>query len=398
MMMGLQTHQGGMPGIQLYGSRCIIYTTTPLPRPLFLDGIHSRNNNTLARDNFQARPTNNKVLTEDTKSPRTSSIARSEAPSTENATLPLVPSLAKPKKPFMATAGFPDDIPRFVEIEFAAFRHELINHHLSYRDPSNPAHTARTVDFYKHCMQNIRTSTLPSAPKRHDSKVDLTLTDDDTETATTTEGYRFRKVIDPNTHEIIAFVKSEITTLTPELHASPLDIGHESEPEMNRAWFALNEKVHRDYCGDRQHVCKLPSLPRQILPNPLPFVRPSKHTNSTKTPKTEKQRLIQSTTDFGMLATHPSHQHRGAASSLMIELVEEADALGLEIYCEATNTGRPMYEKYGFIPVKTLRFDPAEYGVLGLGVEVQTVMVRGVMGRPEGVRRVPGFERFEELS
>ena len=99
-----------------------------------------------------------------------------------------------------------------------------------------------------------------------------------------------------------------------------------------------------------------------------------------------------------MLATHPSHQHRGAATSLMTELVEEADALGLEIYCEATNTGRPMYEKYGFVPVKTLRFDPAEYGVKGLGVEVQTVMVRGVAGRPEGVRRVPGFERFEELS
>ena len=47
-----------------------------------------------------------------------------------------------------------------------------------------------------------------------------------------------------------------------------------------------------------------------------------------------------------MLATHPSHQHRGAATSLRTELVEEADALGLEIYCEATNTGRPMYEKW----------------------------------------------------
>ena len=57
-----------------------------------------------------------------------------------------------------------------------------------------------------------------------------------------------------------------------------------------------------------------------------------------------------------------------------------------------------MYEKYGFVPVKTLRFDPAEYGVKGLGVEVQTVMVRGIAGRPEGVRRVPGFERFDELS
>ena len=95
-----------------------------------------------------------------------------------------------------------------------------------------------------------------------------------------------------------------------------------------------------------------------------------------------------------MLATHPSHQHRGAATSLMTDLVDEADALGLEIYCEATKTGRPMYEKWGFVPVKTLRFDPADYGVEGLGVEVQTVMVRGVMGRPDAVRRVPGFETF----
>jgi len=97
-----------------------------------------------------------------------------------------------------------------------------------------------------------------------------------------------------------------------------------------------------------------------------------------------------------MLATHPSHQHRGAATSLMTELVDEADALGLEIYCEATKTGRPMYEKYGFVPVKTLRFDPADYGVLGLGVEVQTVMVRGVKAMNDGVRRVPGFETFDE--
>jgi len=254
-MMELQAHQGNMPGVQLYGSRCNPYNTsaiTHIPRPIFLDGLHSRHNSTLARDNFQAWASNNKALTEDTKSNRISSLAKSDILSAEDSTLPL----AKPKKPFMATAGFPDDIPRFVEIEFAAFRKEYINHHLSYRDPSNPLHTARTIDFYKHCMQNIRISTLPSPAKPHDSKVDLTLSAEP-EQATTTEGYRFRKVVDPDTHEIIAFVKSEITTLTPEMHASPLDIGHESEPEMNRDWFALNEKVHRDYCGSRQHVCKL---------------------------------------------------------------------------------------------------------------------------------------------
>lgn len=87
-----------------------------------------------------------------------------------------------------------------------------------------------------------------------------------------------------------------------------------------------------------------------------------------------------------MLATHPSHQQRGAATALMSELVAEADALGLEIYCEATRTGKPLYEKYGFVAVKALRFDPADYGVLGLGVEVQTVMVRGALGK-DGVRK-----------
>lgn len=87
-----------------------------------------------------------------------------------------------------------------------------------------------------------------------------------------------------------------------------------------------------------------------------------------------------------MLATHPNHQHRGAATSLMSELIAEADDLGLEVYCEATKTGRPMYEKYGFVPVHTLRFDPADYGVKNLGVEVQTVMVRGALGK-DGVRK-----------
>jgi hypothetical protein len=261
MMMELQAHQGSMPGIQLYGgSRCNNSYTSTIPRPLFLDGLHSRHNNTLARDNFQAWASNNKVLGEDTKSTRTSSLAKSNNFLTEGLSLPLIPSLARPK-PFMATAGFPDDIPRFVEIEFAAFQHEYINHHLSYRDPSNPEHTARTIAFYKHCMQNIRTSTLPSPSKRHDSKVDLTLTDEP-EHATTTEGYRFRKVIDPNTNEIIAFCKTEITTLTPEDHASPLDIGHETEQQMNRDWFALNERLHRQYCGLRQHLCEYSCLPR----------------------------------------------------------------------------------------------------------------------------------------
>lgn len=81
-----------------------------------------------------------------------------------------------------------------------------------------------------------------------------------------------------------------------------------------------------------------------------------------------------------MLATHPDHQHQGAASLLMDELVAEADQAGVEIYCEATKTGRALYEKYGFVAVKDIEFDTARYGGV-FGVERQTVMVRGAIGK-----------------
>jgi ribosomal protein S18 acetylase RimI-like enzyme len=87
-----------------------------------------------------------------------------------------------------------------------------------------------------------------------------------------------------------------------------------------------------------------------------------------------------------MLATHPAHRHRGAATTLLLDINAEADALGLEVYCEATRSGMPLYERYGFISVGTLAFDPAKYGIADLGTERQTIMVRGALGR-DGVRR-----------
>jgi hypothetical protein len=249
--------QGNMPGIQLYGSRCNPYTfpITRIPRPQFLDNLHSRQNNTFTRDRFQAWASSNKQFEGSHINNRHGSNNIIPVDGTSS----IAESLAKTGKPFVAAAAFPDDIPRLVEVEFAAFQDEIVNHVLSYRDPSNPEHTARTIDFYKHCMQHIRTSSLPEhlftrTHMRSDSKLDLTLTDRGDKTI---EGYRFRKVIDPKTNEIIAFCKTEITTLTPEDHAGPLDVGHETEPQMNRDWFALNERLHRQYCGLRQHLCTL---------------------------------------------------------------------------------------------------------------------------------------------
>jgi hypothetical protein len=264
-MTELQAHQqGNMPGNQLYGSRCNLYTftITRVPRPQVLDNIHSRQNNTFTRDRFQAWASVNKH-SDDSQISNTNGSNKTLSVDTLSPTDPLI----KMNKPFVAAAAFPDDIPRLVEVEFAAFQDETVNHVLSYRDASNPEHTARTIDFYKHCMQHIRTSAMPEQHQqqqlftrshmRADSKLDLALS---TQKNVEIEGYRFRKVIDPKTREIIAFCKTEITTLTPEDHASPLDVGHESEPQMNRDWFALNEKLHRSYCGTRQHLCKSTAL------------------------------------------------------------------------------------------------------------------------------------------
>jgi GNAT superfamily N-acetyltransferase len=81
-----------------------------------------------------------------------------------------------------------------------------------------------------------------------------------------------------------------------------------------------------------------------------------------------------------MLATEPKHQHNGAGTMLLEEILAEADDAGVEAYLEATDTAKPLYERHGFQSITELRFSPAEYGTKGLGIERQTVMVRGALG------------------
>lgn len=89
-----------------------------------------------------------------------------------------------------------------------------------------------------------------------------------------------------------------------------------------------------------------------------------------------------------MLATQPQHQHHGAGTMLLNAILAEADRRGIECYLEGTDMAKPLYEKHGFRSLKELRFDPAAYGVDGLGIERQTIMVRGAMGT-DGVRKEP---------
>lgn len=85
-------------------------------------------------------------------------------------------------------------------------------------------------------------------------------------------------------------------------------------------------------------------------------------------------------TDIGMLATEPWHQHHGAGTMLLEEILAEADEAGVQVYLEATDTAKPLYERHGFKAITELRFDPGQYGYKGLGIERQTVMARGALG------------------
>lgn len=145
---------------------------------------------------------------------------------------------------FMVSSAQYDDIARLVDIEFFAFENEKTNHVLSYRDHNQPEHFARAVRSYQSLMGAEDLYWRPTKPRRAEraAKSD-TLT-------------RFRKVTDEDADVIISWAKTETKAYTLEELASPADCGHESDPTMNRDWFALNEKLRRDYMGTARHCCK----------------------------------------------------------------------------------------------------------------------------------------------
>jgi len=223
------------------------------------------------------------------------------------------------------------DIQRLVDIEFFAFENEKTNHVLSYRDHSQPDHFERAIQSYQSLMHTSKTYRRRAKSRQ----------------ASTNSITQFRKVMDEDTGVIVSWAKTELKAYTTAELASPADCGHESDPQMNRDWFALNEKLRRDYMGTRPHCY------------------------------------------VGMLATQPCFQRVGAGTLLLELILAEADQSGIECYLEATNTAKPLYERHGFVEVNVIRFDPASYGMQGYSVEVQTIMVRPALdqfGRRKEVR------------
>ena len=60
--------------------------------------------------------------------------------------------------------------------------------------------------------------------------------------------------------------------------------------------------------------------------------------------------------------THPDYRRRGIASAVLELLVKEALTRRVEhISLEATSMGRPLYTKYGFVPMKDEMILPEEF-------------------------------------
>ncbi|KAF9874036.1 GNAT family [Colletotrichum karsti] len=63
---------------------------------------------------------------------------------------------------------------------------------------------------------------------------------------------------------------------------------------------------------------------------------------------------------LNILFTIPEYRRRGAASLVMDWGVERADRRGLDVYIEATEKGKPLYEKYGLETIEENHLDVDE--------------------------------------
>ena len=63
-----------------------------------------------------------------------------------------------------------------------------------------------------------------------------------------------------------------------------------------------------------------------------------------------------------ILATEPQYHRRGVGAWQLKWGLDQADILGIPAYLEATEAGRPLYERWGFEAIRPVGVDPKWYG------------------------------------
>lgn len=77
---------------------------------------------------------------------------------------------------------------------------------------------------------------------------------------------------------------------------------------------------------------------------------------------------------LNILVTDVNHHRRGAGAMLLAWALRKADSAQLPAFLEASEMGRPLYERFGFKPQEKVKWDLSKYG--SEGWDVSTAMIR----------------------
>ncbi|KAL4987972.1 acyl-CoA N-acyltransferase [Aspergillus falconensis] len=69
----------------------------------------------------------------------------------------------------------------------------------------------------------------------------------------------------------------------------------------------------------------------------------------------EKGIKLRKRVELEAIFVHPDYQGKGIAKRFLAWGIEEADRLGVDVYLEATEAGRPVYERTGFQALKEVK-------------------------------------------
>ncbi len=133
--------------------------------------------------------------------------------------------------------------------------------------------------------------------------------------------------------------------------------------ELARSFRGQQGELRRKFVKGRRCICKsehsiLPRGPTNHFPRP----------------------------DLQWLATHPSHQHRGAGTLIMEHVCELSNREGLDVFLQATPSGYPLYHKLGFEDVAAFDVDLGTLAGEGTNGQIyRTVLMKRRFTSPDPI-------------
>lgn len=213
------------------------------------------------------------------------------------------------------------DLPKILEVQFAAFAHDPIMR-LMFPHPTPPATFEKAVDRARTDFRNPDVA--------------------------------FMKVIDTQTGEIVSFAKWNIyKQQRPDEEWNKeerRDWGEGTNVEVADAFFAALTRNRRKFMAGKPHCSRWATLMREDLA------------------------LIRCPIVLNLLDTLPAHQRRGAGTQLVRWGTDVADQHGLPCYLEASPEGYHLYRNFDFEDVENLDMDLTKWG--GSGTHRFVCMIR----------------------